>query len=144
MLTIIQRVTQASIVIDGDVIASIDQGIVALIGIEKEDTKADVERLCRKILGYRIFSDANDKMNRNIQEINGSLLLIPQFTIVADTRKGLRPSFSSAESPQKSKLIFDYFCDFAKQNYSKISTGRFGADMKVSLCNDGPVTFTLR
>jgi len=144
MLAIIQRVSEASVVVDAKEIASIEQGIVALIGIEKGDTDADAERLCKRILGYRIFSDLNDKMNLSVQDIQGSLLLVPQFTIVADTSKGLRPSFSSAETPLKSERLFDYFCEFATQNYPKIETGQFAADMKVSLCNDGPVTFTLR
>ena len=144
MLALIQRVTSANVVVDGKEIGAISQGILALIGIEKGDTEADARRLCERVLGYRIFSDEQDKMNLNIKDIDGGLLLVPQFTLAADTKKGMRPSFSSAETPELSKKLFEYFCTYCKEQYSQVSLGEFGADMKVSLCNDGPVTFRLQ
>lgn len=144
MLALIQRVTSANVVVEGQEIAVISQGILALIGIEKADTEADARRLCERVLGYRIFSDQQDKMNLSIRDIEGGLLLVPQFTLAADTKKGMRPSFSSAETPEISKQLFEYFCQYCQEQYQRISLGKFGADMKVSLCNDGPVTFTLQ
>ena len=144
MLALIQRVTSANVIVEGQEIASISQGILALIGIEKGDTEADAKRLCERILGYRIFSDQQDKMNLSIKDIEGGLLLVPQFTLAADTKKGMRPSFSSAEKSGASRQLFEYFCHHCQEQYSQISLGKFGADMKVSLCNDGPVTFTLQ
>ena len=144
MLALIQRVTSANVVVEGVEIGAISQGILALIGIEKGDTDADARRLCERVLGYRIFSDQEDKMNLSLRDIEGGLLLIPQFTLAADTKKGMRPSFSSAETPAISKTLFEYLCNHSRQEYSQVSLGKFGADMKVSLCNDGPVTFTLQ
>jgi D-tyrosyl-tRNA(Tyr) deacylase len=131
-------------VIEGELSGEINQGVLALIGIEKGDSEADARRLCERLLSYRIFPDDQDKMNLSITHINGGLLLVPQFTLAADTQKGTRPSFSSAEDPQISKKLFEYFCRYTAQQYEKVETGRFGADMKVSLCNDGPVTFMLQ
>ncbi|PCJ49623.1 MAG: D-tyrosyl-tRNA(Tyr) deacylase [Gammaproteobacteria bacterium] len=144
MLALIQRVSSAEVKVDGKLIAEIDQGILALIGIEKGDSKADARRLCERLLGYRIFSDNEDKMNLSLKRINGGLLLVPQFTLAADTQKGTRPSFSSAEDPDLSKMLFEYFCQYCSEQYPKVTTGLFGADMKVSLCNQGPVTFMLK
>ena len=144
MLALIQRVTSSKVVIEGEVFGEISQGILALIAVEKGDSKADARRLCERLLGYRIFSDEQDKMNLSISAIKGGLLLVPQFTLAADTQKGTRPSFSSAEDPRISKALFEYFCSYTAEQYEIVETGRFGADMKVSLCNDGPVTFMLQ
>ncbi len=144
MIALIQRVVHANVVVDGKTIGKIEQGILALIGVEKDDTEEKADKLLRRLLGYRIFSDAEDKMNLSLIDVEGGLLLVPQFTLVADTKKGLRPSFSSAASPVIGKQFFDYFVKQARLDFHKIQTGKFGADMKVSLCNDGPVTFWLQ
>ena len=144
MLALIQRVSESKVVVDGKIIAEIGQGITALIGIEKNDTEHDARRLCERLLGYRIFSDQDGKMNLSVRDVDGAVLLVPQFTLAADTRKGMRPSFSSAAAPDFSKQLFEYFCDYTAQQYSKVEKGCFGADMQVTLCNDGPVTFMLQ
>ena len=144
MITIIQRVTQAKVTIEGVDIGKIDQGIMALVAVEKEDSEKQADRLLERILNYRIFADANDKMNLSLRDIKGGLLIVPQFTLAADTQKGNRPSFTSAASPEKGLELFNYFQQRAKTLYPASEFGRFGADMKVSLINDGPVTFTLR
>jgi D-tyrosyl-tRNA(Tyr) deacylase len=144
VLALIQRVTSSKVVIEGETFGEISRGILALIAIEKGDSKADARRLCERLLSYRIFPDEQDKMNLSISAIKGGLLLVPQFTLAADTQKGTRPSFSSAEDPYISKKLFEYFCSYVAQQYDIVETGSFGADMKVSLCNDGPVTFMLQ
>ena len=144
MLTIIQRVSQADVVVDLKTIGKIDRGIVALIAIEKVDTEKQANRLLERILNYRIFADANDKMNLSLLDIHGGLLIIPQFTLAANTQSGNRPSFSSAASPEQSLHLFNYLSKQAKQHYPSTEFGQFGADMQVSLINDGPVTFTLK
>ena len=144
MLTVIQRVSHANVCVDNIIIGDIKQGIMALLAIEKGDGEADVKQLIDRILNYRIFADADDKMNLNIRQVDGGLLLIPQFTLAADTKKGARPSFTPAAAPSLSKPLFEFAVQYAKQQYSKVSCGRFGADMQVSLCNDGPVTFALK
>ncbi len=144
MLGLIQRVSSSKVEVNGEVIGSIGQGITALIGIEKSDSEADARRLCEKILDYRIFSDREGKMNLGLRDIKGGLLLVPQFTLAANTRKGMRPSFSSAAPPDTSRQLFSYFCDYTKKQYLNVETGSFGADMQVSICNDGPVTFMLQ
>ncbi|MCW8997835.1 MAG: D-aminoacyl-tRNA deacylase [Kangiellaceae bacterium] len=143
MIALIQRVTNANVIVEKQIIGEIEQGILALIGVEKNDSHANADRLLERLLGYRIFSDQDDKMNLSVADIGGGLLLVPQFTIAADTRKGKRPSFSSAAPPATGAELFDYFVSQAKQNYNQVATGQFGADMQVSLCNDGPVTFWL-
>ncbi|WP_196138690.1 D-aminoacyl-tRNA deacylase [Aliikangiella sp. G2MR2-5] len=143
MIALIQRVTNANVVVENKVIGEIEQGILALIGVEKNDQKSNADRLLERLTGYRIFSDSEDKMNLSVADIGGGLLLVPQFTLAADTRKGKRPSFSTAAPPQEGEALFDYFLEQAKLKYPKVESGRFGADMKVSLCNDGPVTFWL-
>ena len=143
MKALIQRVTSAKVVVDAQTIAEIDSGILALIAIEKGDTEANSRRLCERILGYRIFGDEEGKMNRSLKDIAGGIILVPQFTLAADTQKGMRPSFSSAANPEMSKQLFHFFCDYTASQYDQVSRGEFGADMKVSLCNDGPVTFLL-
>ena len=144
MLALIQRVTEAKVVVEDELIGDIEQGIMSLIGIEKDDSEADARRLCERILGYRIFSDVDGKMNLSVRDIKGGLLLVPQFTLAADTQKGTRPSFSSAENPERSEELFNYFCQYVASQYENVATGKFAADMKVSLCNDGPVTFMLK
>ncbi len=143
MIALLQRVTKADVVVDGTQIAQINQGLLVLIGIERGDTKITADRLLHKILGYRMFSDENDKMNLSVIDINGGLLLVPQFTLAANTDKGMRPSFTPAEEPSQGNILFDYLCQQAKDTHSEVQTGHFGADMKVSLTNDGPVTFWL-
>jgi len=143
MIALIQRVTNASVVVENQLIGEIEQGILALIGVEKGDQESNANRLLERLLGYRIFSDEEDKMNLSVRDIQGGILLVPQFTLAADTRKGKRPSFSTAAPPEIGEKLFQHFIAQAESSYSKVATGQFGADMKVSLCNDGPVTFWL-
>lgn len=143
MKILLQRVTHASVVVDGQTLGSIDRGILALTGIEKHDNEDILKRMADKLLAYRIFPDADDKMNLSLKDINGGLLTISQFTLAADTRKGLRPSFSSAAPPVMAESLFNRFLELLRERHSTVATGRFGADMKVSLLNDGPVTFML-
>ncbi|MBK8815846.1 MAG: D-tyrosyl-tRNA(Tyr) deacylase [Methylococcaceae bacterium] len=144
MLTIIQRVTTAKVVVNNCVVGEIDKGIMALVAVEKEDTEKSAERLLERILNYRIFADENDKMNLSLRDINGGLLLVPQFTLAANTDKGNRPSFASAAAPEKGLHLFNYLQTLSTATFPNVRFGQFGADMKVSLINDGPVTFTLR
>jgi len=144
MLTVIQRVTHGNVSVNNAVIGEIQQGIVALLAIEKGDGEAQAKQLIDRILNYRIFSDDNDKMNLSLSNIKGGLLLVPQFTLAANTQKGTRPSFTPAEHPSIAQPLFNFAVEYAKQQHSKVSCGQFGADMQVSLCNDGPVTFTLK
>ena len=144
MIGLIQRVTEAKVVVNNESIGEIQQGVLAFIGIEKEDSTDQTLRLLDKILSYRIFADADDKMNLSVKDINGGLLLVPQFTLAADTQKGSRPSFSSAASPEKAENLFNEFVEQANNKHQKTETGQFGADMKISLLNDGPVTFWLQ
>ena len=144
MLTIIQRVTMAKVTVNNHDIGTINTGIMALVAVEKNDTEKEVQRLLERILNYRIFADDNERMNLSLRDINGGLLLIPQFTLAADTHSGNRPSFTPAASPEKGRQLFDYLQQLAKSTYPQVEFGQFGADMKVTLVNDGPVTFTLR
>jgi len=144
MIALIQRVTHASVEVNDEVVGRIGPGILALIGVEKGDNEALADRLLQRLLGYRIFADDQGKMNLCIKDINGGLLLVPQFTLAADTRKGMRPSFSSAASPQAGEHLFEYLLGQARLQYPVVASGRFGADMEVSLVNDGPVTFWLQ
>jgi D-aminoacyl-tRNA deacylase len=144
LLALIQRVTHAKVVVDHHTIGEIQLGILALIGIEKTDTDKQADRLLEKILSYRIFSDELGKMNLNLQDIHGGLLLVSQFTLVADTKKGTRPGFSTAMPPGESEKIFDYMIEKSKDLHNPVATGKFGAHMKIDLCNDGPVTFLLQ
>ena len=144
MITIIQRVTTAKVTVNNQDIGKIDTGIMALVAVEKADTEKDAQRLLERILNYRIFADSDDRMNLSLRDINGGLLLVPQFTLAADTQKGNRPSFISAAPPEKGKELFDYLQQLARQTYPNVEFGQFGADMQVSLVNNGPVTFTLR
>ena len=144
MIALLQRVRHAHIDVNDETIAQIDQGILAFIGIEQADTAQHADKLLDRILNYRIFSDHNDKMNLSLRDIDGGLLLAPQFTLAADTKKGLRPSFSHAATPNDAKYFFDYLCNKAALLHSGVETGQFAADMQVSLTNDGPVTFWLQ
>jgi len=144
MISVIQRVTTAKVTVNNNDIGNIGIGIMALVAVEKEDTQKEAERLLERILNYRIFADDNDRMNLSLRDINGGLLIIPQFTLAADTKKGNRPSFISAASPEKGLQLFDYLQGLATLTYNKVQFGQFGVDMQVSLINDGPVTFTLR
>lgn len=143
MIGLLQRVSTASVTVDGEVIASIEQGLLVLVGVERNDTEAQADRLLERLLGYRVFADVNDKMNLSLKDVQGGLLLVPQFTLVADTQKGARPSFSSAAVPEQGQRLFGYLASQAQQHYPCVASGRFGADMQVALINDGPVTFSL-
>ncbi|WP_445010999.1 D-aminoacyl-tRNA deacylase [Vreelandella stevensii] len=143
MKALIQRVTTASVTVEGQVIGAIDHGLMALIGVEKGDSEANADKLLHKLLHYRVFSDEAGKMNHNLQQAQGGLLLVSQFTLAADTRKGLRPGFSSAAPPEEGERLFDYLVARARQAGPPVATGQFGADMQVALVNDGPVTFML-
>ncbi|HEB29171.1 MAG TPA: D-tyrosyl-tRNA(Tyr) deacylase [Porticoccus sp.] len=149
MLGLIQRVSNAKVDVGGETVGEINQGILLLLGVEREDTEGAADKLLRKVLNYRIFPDDEGKMNLNVQQIDGSLLIVPQFTLAADTRKGLRPSFTSSASPDVAEMLYDYFVSQANQGSGGsvttfVATGVFGANMQVTLCNDGPVTFMLK
>jgi D-aminoacyl-tRNA deacylase len=144
MLTVIQRVTTAKVSVNHRIIGEINAGILALVAIEKEDNEKTAQRLLERILSYRIFADNNDRMNLSLKDIQGGLLLVPQFTLAANTDKGNRPSFASAAAPEKGRELFDCLQTLATTTYPFAQFGEFGADMQVSLINDGPVTFTLR
>ena len=143
MKGLIQRVSHASVRADGELTGQIESGILLLLGVEKGDSEATADRLLQKVLKYRIFSDEEGKMNLSLADTGGGLLVVSQFTLVADTRKGLRPSFSSGATPAEGERLYDYFVSQAKALHTPVATGRFGADMKVELLNDGPVTFLL-
>ena len=144
MIGLLQRVQHASVTVDNTIIGEINKGILLFIGVEKNDDQEKAKRLCERYLSYRVFSDEQDKMNLSVKDIDGGVLLVPQFTLAADTRKGNRPSFSSAASPALGQKLFDYIVSQTKQQHPDVATGQFGADMKVSLLNDGPVTFWLQ
>ena len=144
MLGLIQRVKRAAVEVDGKTVGAIEQGILLLLGLEKADTEASADKLLDKVLAYRIFADQDNKMNCNVQQINGGILVVSQFTLAADTRKGLRPSFSSAAPPAQAEQLYDYFVARLRERHPQVATGIFAADMQVSLLNDGPVTFMLQ
>ncbi|MDG2500762.1 MAG: D-aminoacyl-tRNA deacylase [Porticoccaceae bacterium] len=144
MLGLIQRVSSASVSIDSRVNGKIDRGILLLLGMQKGDNQSSADQLLKKVLSYRIFADANGKMNLSLTDVGAGLLVISQFTLAADTSKGLRPGFSTAAPPEEAKALYDYFLTQAKTAHcAEVESGIFGADMQVSLCNDGPVTFML-
>lgn len=144
MLGLIQRVKRAAVEVDGKTVGAIEQGILLLLGVEKADTETSADKLLDKVLAYRIFADQGNKMNCNVQQINGGVLVVSQFTLAADTRKGLRPSFSSAAPPAQAEQLYDYFVARLRERHPQVATGIFAADMQVSLLNDGPVTFMLQ
>ena len=144
MIGLLQRVSEASVTVDGEIVGEIERGLLVLVGVERGDSEAEADRLLQRLLGYRVFPDAEDKMNLSLEAINGGLLLVPQFTLPADTRKGTRPSFTPAAPPDEGERLFGYILDKAQQRHTPVASGRFGADMKVSLVNDGPVTFWLQ
>jgi len=143
MKALIQRVRQARVEVAGEVVGAIDQGLLVLVGVEREDDRARADKLLYKLLRYRVFGDEQGRMNRSLTDIGGGLLLVSQFTLAADTGSGLRPSFSSAAPPQLGEELYDYLLAQAQHQHSPVASGRFGADMQVYLLNDGPVTFLL-
>jgi D-aminoacyl-tRNA deacylase len=143
MIGLLQRVRYARVEVQQNTVAEIDTGLLVFIGVERMDDESKADRLLKRLLGYRVFSDHQDKMNLSLIDINGGLLLVPQFTLAADTRKGMRPGFSSAATPEEGQRLFDYLLERAHATHNKVASGLFGADMQISLCNDGPVTFTL-
>ncbi|MCG7599506.1 D-aminoacyl-tRNA deacylase [Halomonas sp. McH1-25] len=143
MRALIQRVSHARVDVGGHTVGAIDQGLLALIGVEKGDDETHADKLLHKLLHYRVFGDDAGKMNLDLQQIGGGLLLVSQFTLAADTRKGLRPSFSSAAPPADGERLFGYLLSQARHAWPHVASGEFGADMQVSLLNDGPVTFLL-
>ncbi len=144
MIGLLQRVTEARVEIAGETVGEIGPGLLVLIGVEKEDTHQSADRLLERLLGYRVFADEQGKMNLSVRDISGGLLLVSQFTLAADTRKGRRPSFSRAASPQLGEALYDYLVERARRQHPDTATGRFGADMQIHLVNDGPVTFWLQ
>ena len=144
MIGLLQRVSEARVAVDGDIVGEINAGLLVLIGVERGDSEAQGQRLLERLLGYRVFADAEGKMNRSLRDIGGGLLLVPQFTLAADTRKGMRPSFTPAAPPEDGEKLFNALIVQARQQHTPVATGRFGAHMQVSLTNDGPVTFWLR
>ena len=143
MKLLIQRVTGARVEVEGEVVGSIDQGLLALVGIEPQDDQTSLTRALHKLLNYRVFSDEAGKMNRSLADVQGGLLLVSQFTLAADTKSGMRPSFSSAAPPAQGAALFDGLVEMARAQHPQVATGRFGANMQVHLVNDGPVTFLL-
>lgn len=143
MLGLIQRVSQASVTINNSPQGQIGSGLLLLLGVQRGDTIAQADKLLHKVTHYRVFADQDGKMNLNLQQAGGQLLVVSQFTLAADTRKGLRPGFSNAADPQLGEELYDYFVARAQQQLGSVATGQFGADMQVSLVNDGPVTFLL-
>ena len=144
MLALIQRVTQASVVVAGEVTGAIGKGLLVFLGVERDDSAADAERLLKKVLAYRVFTDAEGKMNLSVTDVKGGVLVVSQFTLAADTTKGLRPSFSSAKPPAEAEQLYELFLTEARKAHHEVACGRFGADMQVSLVNNGPVTFLLK
>jgi D-tyrosyl-tRNA(Tyr) deacylase len=144
MIGLLQRVSGASVVVDGVTIGAIDAGLMVLVCAERNDTEKEADALLTKLLGYRVFADDAGKMNRSVTDTQGGLLLVPQFTLAADTKSGTRPSFTPAAAPADGLRLFNYFVEQARLKHPTVQTGQFGADMKVSLTNDGPVTFWLQ
>jgi D-tyrosyl-tRNA(Tyr) deacylase len=143
MRALLQRVRAARVEVAGEVVGAIDQGLMVLVGVEPQDSQASADKLLHKLLNYRVFSDADGKMNLSLRDVGGGLLLVSQFTLAADTKSGMRPSFSSAAPPAQGAVLFDYLLARAAEQHAPVASGRFGADMQVHLVNDGPVTFLL-
>ena len=144
MIGLLQRVSRASVRVGGEVIGSIDAGILVLVGFEREDQAERLDRFLERLLNYRVFADSKGRMNRSLRDIDGGLLLVPQFTLAADTNSGNRPSFTPAAQPDLGQALFDGLVERARFAWPQVQTGRFGADMQVELVNDGPVTFWLQ
>jgi D-tyrosyl-tRNA(Tyr) deacylase len=144
MIALLQRVTEAAVRVEGRVVGEIGPGLLVLVGIERADAEAQADRLLARLLGYRVFPDHQGRMNRSLADTGGGLLLVSQFTLAADTDKGMRPSFSSAAAPDEARRLFDYLVGRAGERHARVATGEYGAHMAVSLVNDGPVTFRLR
>ena len=143
MKALIQRVSQARVDVDGNVVGEIGPGLLVLVGIDAHDTDASVDALADRLLKYRVFADDRGRMNLNVQQVNGGILLVSQFTLSADTHKGLRPGFSTAATPSEGERLFLRVVDRVRERHTTVATGQFGANMQVSLINDGPVTFLL-
>jgi D-tyrosyl-tRNA(Tyr) deacylase len=143
MIGLIQRVTQASVSVDGHEIARISRGLLTLVAVHRDDEQRDIARLAERMLSYRVFPDAKDRMNRSVEDISGGLLLVPQFTLAANTKKGTRASFTKGAAPDTANAYFDQLVEICRHRLEQVECGRFGADMQVSLINDGPVTFWL-
>ncbi|EJL93535.1 D-tyrosyl-tRNA(Tyr) deacylase [Pantoea sp. BIGb0393] len=144
MIALIQRVSRASVSVDDATVGEIGNGLLVLLGVEKGDDEQKAQRLTERVLGYRIFADENDKMNLNVQQAGGSVLVVSQFTLAADTNKGMRPSFSGGAEPAEAERLYEYFSDCCRTQGVTTANGRFAANMQVSLVNDGPVTFWLQ
>ena len=144
MISLIQRVSEARVTVASEVVGEIGAGVLALLGVERTDTRADADRLLERVATYRILCDAQGRMNRSLEDTGGQLLVVSQFTLAADTRKGTRPGFSRGASPDDARELYEYFVERAAQRLGEVLTGRYAADMQVSLTNDGPVTFWLQ
>jgi D-tyrosyl-tRNA(Tyr) deacylase len=144
MIGLLQRVTQARVETSGELLGEIGQGLLVLVGVERGDTQAEADRLLERLLAYRVFADADGRMNRSLRDVGGGLLLVPQFTLAADTSRGNRPGFTTAAAPDDGRLLFEYIAQQARRAHEPVATGRFGADMQLALVNDGPVTFWLQ
>lgn len=143
MIALLQRVTRARVEVSGEIIGAVDAGLLALVGVEREDVAADAERLAQRIVQYRVFADRQGRMNQSVVDVNGGVLLVPQFTLVADTAKGNRPGFSRAALPARAAALFQDLTSAVRQRCGRVETGRFGVHMQIALVNDGPVTFLL-
>lgn len=143
MIGLIQRASEASVTVDGEIIGQIGQGLMALVAVHRDDEEKTIARMAERLLTYRVFPDAEGRMNRSVQDIGGGLLLVPQFTLTADTKKGTRASFTKGAPPEMASDYFDRLVETCRATHNPVETGRFGADMKVALVNDGPVTFWL-
>jgi len=143
LIALIQRVTEAAVTVDAQIVGKIGRGVLALVGVQRGDDDATAARLLERVLTYRIFEDEAGRMNRSLADIAGGLLLVPQFTLAADTRKGTRAGFSGAEQPERAKALFEALVSMAQARHAQVATGTFGAHMQVALVNDGPVTFWL-
>jgi D-aminoacyl-tRNA deacylase len=144
MIALLQRVSAGEVVVEGRMVGAIGRGLLVLLGVEAGDTEAEAEKLLERLLNYRVFADAEGRMNRSLRDVGGGLLLVPQFTLAADTHKGLRPSFSTAAPPEEGRRLFEHVLAKARSLHAPVAQGEFGADMKVTLTNDGPVTFWLQ
>lgn len=144
MIGLLQRVSTAEVRVEGVVVGAIDQGLLVFVGVERGDTEAQADRLLERLLGYRVFADAGGRMNLSVRDVGGGLLLVPQFTLAADTKKGTRASFTPAAEPVLGQRLFGYLTERARHAHAGVAAGRFGVDMQVALVNDGPVTFWLQ